>query len=139
MAEFQDVMKQARRMCKAHIECETCPASKLMEPFDECPLCGGIDAAEVENVVMQWTVENPEPKYPTWKEWQEKNFPGAGEEICVKIFINGTEARCRHFDDCTECLNRPIPADIAEKLGVKPLGLRKPTDEERKAAKWDGK
>lgn len=137
MAEFQDVMKQARRMCKDHKECETCPASKLMEPFDECPLCGGIDAAEVENVVMQWVVENPEPVYPTWSECQEATFPDGVRKICL-LNVTGREA-CSEWSDCAECRAEPIPADIAEKLGIKPMGLRKPTDEERKAAKWDGK
>lgn len=138
MAEFQEVMRQAKRMCKDHKECETCPASKHMEPFDECPLCGGIDAAEVENVVMQWAAENPEPVYPNWHEAWKQLFPDGHGSPCPAAYdIRYEWEKCGA--DCKGCKDRPIPADIAEKLGVKPLGLRKPTDEERKAAKWDGK
>ena len=43
---------------------------------------------------MEWAEAHPEPEYPTWVEW----FNSMGGV------------------DCGE----PIPADIAEKLGIKP-------------------
>ena len=75
MAEFQEVMKQAKRMCKA--SGDTC----LSCPVDGGGTCAFIKApwslteekiAETEKIVMNWAENHPEPRYPTWKEWEEK-------------------------------------------------------------------
>ena len=105
MAEFQEVMKQWRRMCDA---C-TCSNRKELEGLPMCPIvlkhCGypcddspqywsEEDTKQFEEIVMQWAAEHPEPVYPTWVEW----FNSMGGVDC------GT----------------PMPADIAQKLGIEP-------------------
>jgi hypothetical protein len=61
----------------------------------------------------------PELVYPTWEEWQKEKFPDASSSMHPCCF-----GPCERFDDgsndCGNCMERPIPADIAEKLGVKP-------------------
>ena len=67
MAEFQEVMRQLNRMCLHYPNCgdNGCPL------FDEC---GNIvsyssnakQAMRIENTVMSWAAEHPDPVYPTW-------------------------------------------------------------------------
>lgn len=87
MAEFSEVMRQARRMCKAHMSCQGCPLIKKncwfvpkteenLEVTEEC-----------ERIIMQWAAEHPEPKYPTWCDWlmeQHMNVLGAIPEVFAK-------------------------------------------------------
>ena len=123
MAEFQEVMRQAERMCKAHDECECCPIKEEMDDLGEkCPFCGALDVAAVEQKIMGWVAENPEPRYPTWKEWQNKNFPNNDALMKPCIFESEEYFNCSHEIGCEKCMNKPIPADIAEKLGIKPIG-----------------
>lgn len=110
MAEFQEVMKQLNRLCshyqRSHYQnCIGCPI------FDDCGSIGTHcsdpkHSYKIEKTVMSWSVENPEPVYPTWAEWLQSQ---------------------RILDDYhggNACLNisalRSIPADIAEKLGIEP-------------------
>lgn len=99
MAEFVEVMWQWGRLCKQNY--------MLKLGCDGCLLCGtranlcgeyakdtAKSAAEIERLVMEWAAENPGPVYPTWVEWFNS--------------IGGV--------DCGE----PIPAEIAEKLGIEP-------------------
>jgi hypothetical protein len=125
MAEFQEVVKQAKRMCKAQHNCYECPANVICN-VNECHkriscVASISDYKNVERIVMNWAAEHPEPMYPTWEEWHKTNFPGARHDICPNYFIRekplGTCAV-----SCKKCTNTPIPADIAEKLGIKPIG-----------------
>ena len=124
MAEFSEVMRQARRMCEADeswcSKCDVhenrcCVYSFLPKEYDTQKL------QEFERIVMQWAAEHPEPRYPTWAEWQKANFPDATLEICPNHFMEkkplGTCAI-----PCAKCMSTPIPADIAAKLGIKPIG-----------------
>lgn len=111
MAEFQEVIKQMKRMC-AHFS-PTCNGCKLYlgEGTDE--FCGEepkdilSNPALVEAAVMQWAAEHPEPVYPTWWEYLTRIhviFPAMGD-----------------FQKCVDDLaTTPIPADIAQKLGIEP-------------------
>ena len=104
MAEFSEVMKQLARManaCKG--ECEKCPLDNSV--LCTGPWCfGGTEGiAEAERIVMQWAAENPEPVYPTWAEWLDT----------LEVVVNGGNAVMMK----PKMLN-PIPADIAEKLGI---------------------
>ena len=125
MAEFKEVMKQAERMCKAHDECECCPIKEEMDDLGEkCPFCGALDVAAVEQKIMGWAAENPEPRYPSWDEAWKMVFPtGAGTpcpaDFGVQYKPDGGCSACR---SCEVCRERPIPADFAEKLGIKPIG-----------------
>ena len=117
MAEFSEIMRQLKRMCdynaKRHSDdiCSFCP-------FD----CGAITNAntnwnEFAEVIEKWAAEHPEPQYPTWAEllyqdfliWCQEKYPGrAKDEKAWFDYIYETH----------------IPVDIAEKLGLKPKGVK---------------
>lgn len=76
--------------------------------------------AEIEAKTLKWAAENPEVRYPTWREWQQDHFRDAESMVRPCVYISYTDAHCRDYNDCGDCANQPIPADIAEKLGIKP-------------------
>lgn len=124
MAEFAEVIKQAQRMCN-EMSCEDCPLEDVLEacPIGDTSFNAGL--ASMEKLVMDWAAQNPEPKYPTWFCWQNDVFRNHGLEICPKSF--GVDCPYNNVPtghECDICRNRPIPAYIAEKLGVKPIGGR---------------
>lgn len=134
MSEFTEAMHQARRMCAAHggmCGANNCPLSN--EDADACRLLpdhGGEDYVDVERVIMDWAKEHPEPVYPTWYDYQQQTFPEHTRWICPMMF--GTPCPCGSITSikgCTDCRNNPIPADIAEKLGIKPIAPKKPATE----------
>ena len=92
MAEFAEVMREARRMCKVHTDCKGCPRVGLRCVTVSC-IWGDEDIADFERTVHDWAKAHPEPRYPTWWDW--------------------------FFAERIEPVN-PIPADIAEKLGIEP-------------------
>lgn len=113
MAEFQEVVKQWRRMCAGHV-CDNREGDVLI-----CPLTikhSGYPCdytvtdlsqeavAQVEDIVMTWAAEHPEPMYPTWGEWLM--------EIGI---LKGNKATGFSIN-----YDVHIPADIVEKLGLKP-------------------
>lgn len=114
MADFVQTMKDWRRMCDAYTTddaarcCQGCPMSGRG--------CGAIyengnaDPEVIEREVNQWAAEHPEPVYPTWGEWLE-SF-GVVEVTKAKDRIITVMMK-------PELLN-PIPADIAQKLGIEP-------------------
>ncbi len=118
MAEFVEVLRQAKRMCKAN--CEECPLSHTVGNICPIAVTGNDEIAEIERIVMDWAASHPEPRYPTWEEWHKTNFPDADHNICPSYFMsNKPLGTCAV--SCKECTNTPIPADIAEKLGIKPI------------------
>lgn len=125
MAEFQVVMKQAKRMCVTVNDCDQC---ELMTDAG-CRFAIFADDAkyshEIERIVMDWAAKHPEPVYPTWNEWYRKTFPDSifATSPCPNMFYKICEMSNYHGEvECYECKNQPIPADIAEKLGIKPIG-----------------
>lgn len=130
MAEFEEVMRQARRMCEEQQNidcCVRCPINK-----NGCMVAADaeyVDYADAEQEIMHWAAEHPETVYPTWSEWYGKNFPDAyynNKRICPKIFGDGKN--CYRETDCDRCRNGRIPADIAKKLGIKPIAGGKDDD-----------
>lgn len=120
MAEFVEVMRQARRMCHnaENGRCRDCP---LWDESLGCDIACDHEPdklfAEIECIIMEWAEKNPVQPYPTWIEYQQEVFPNYTRQICPMVFgikctSNGT--------GCHECRNNPIPAEIAEKLGIKP-------------------
>lgn len=126
MAEFAEVMRQANRICVRHEKCNDCPLAHQIDKFTNCDLnltpCDFTDETilQIEVKVNQWAAENPEPQYPTWREWQQANFPNKSSAIRPCENISCTDAHCSDYKGCGDCANQPIPADIAEKLGIKP-------------------
>lgn len=103
MAEFQEVMKQMKRMCQSYstVECENGACKMRLRgacAMNHIPAIAGKYASEIEHIVMGWAAKHPEPQYPTWTEWLRM------------VSANGID------------LNASISADIAEKLGIKPVG-----------------
>ncbi len=123
MAEFQDIMKQAKRMCVTVNDCDQC---ELMTDAG-CRFAIFADDAkyshEIEQIVMDWAAKHPEPRCPSWNEWQGANFQMAERAICAAHFMDAGAAGCyASGNSCDKCRERPIPADIAERLGIKPIG-----------------
>lgn len=106
MAEYAEVIRQFKRMCRYT------NYSRLPQ---DCPLyCKGrgcnishcrmlaFEDKKFANVVMAWAAEHPEPIYPTWYRW---------------LIMMGAVGS---VEDLFSELQRPIPADIAQKLGIEP-------------------
>lgn len=120
MAEFAEVMRQSRRMCKAHAGCEGCAVRWIENPGRRiCCDLAFENPAMFEERVMKWAAEHPEPAYPTWAEWQKKTFPDHHAPVNPCIFASCKALECD--GDCRGCANKPISADVAAKLGVKPI------------------
>lgn len=105
MAEYTEVMKTQKRMCKYYEKisdsCEGCPIHEEEIAYICCEAPCAIDIKDVdkaEKLIMAWAVEHQEPVYPTWREYIE-DYTGI---LMIDV-----------IDD-------PIPADIAEKLGLQP-------------------
>jgi hypothetical protein len=110
-------MKDWRRMCKAFTTdddscCCGCPVVDLHEYG-----CGaifemedGTDWERYEGQIREWAAEHPEPVYPTW------------EKYLADLMM--LDMMCDKTDNPNSVENymrkTPIPADIAEKLGIEP-------------------
>lgn len=110
MAEFQEVIHQTKRICKSvNGNCGKC----LLGAFS-CPNNARFDSTdeqkfiEFANAVMTWAAEHP-VVYPTWWEW---------------LFSIGAVTRKVKPDVAAMLIDTglldPIPADIAQKLGIEP-------------------
>lgn len=120
MAEFTEVCKQWRRMCKAYTTddescCDGCPVADFREHG-----CGAIfemedstDWERYEGAIREWAAEHPEPVYPTWEEWL------IGNGILLNVQTSN-ELLPRYIIGVG--YNTQIPADIAQKLGLQPKG-----------------
>lgn len=140
MAEFQEVMRQYKRLCKEfrsglHSKyCVECPVSSVRNGKDAT--CTEVMRSEpewFEKSVMDWAAANPEPRYPSWKEWHETNFPDAKHDICPNFFMSkkplGTCAI-----SCAKCANTPYPPTLPRSWASSRLevpGMSKPQDELR--------
>lgn len=118
MADFVQTMKDWKRMCNAmgkedeYTACDKCKLRSFGCPAIYEKECDGADWTRVEDVVATWAAENPEPVYPTWFEWLED----------VGIVSKAKSEYSQIYDTVlpTRKLFDPIPADIAEKLGIEP-------------------
>lgn len=120
MAELWEVTRNAHRMCDAY-DCDHCPItyeSVLCALASDKDLTYGV-IKKFESKVMQWAKDHPEPRYPTWEEWHTKNFPDVIGNLTPCTFAPISELRCAETN-CRACRSRPIPADIAKKLGIRP-------------------
>ena len=110
MAEFAEVMRQFNRMCKANAGCFNCPLHGL-DGIDRCRISAFVrDPNRIEREVMSWAAEYPEPLYPTWAEWlTDQAVMVIGERGCYGNILPMNK------------IFTPIPADIAQKLGIEPI------------------
>ena len=105
MAEFQEVAKHWKRMCNKYWRSTTCHGCPIAEHEGAYEACYN-DVAKMEEVVLEWAAEHPEPVYPTWVDWLVDHG---------LIFVT-SNTYAFNFLKATD----PIPADIAEKLGIEP-------------------
>jgi hypothetical protein len=95
--------------------------------------CGAIYESDspnfdaIEREVMAWAAENPEPEFPTWGEWLESegicfsrltNYEHIGSFSIPQVFEYQIDGKTAFM--CGDKVNTPIPADMAQKLGIKP-------------------
>ena len=111
--------------------CDKCPAGKLRSANGAC-LVRRI--AKVDNCEEQiewlraWAEEHPVQRYPTWREWQKSMFPDGHKHITPCTFGSRDRFKC-WGKTCYVCMEQQIPADIAEKLGIKPITTAKAVPE----------
>ena len=66
---------------------------------------------DIELRIMSWAADHPEPVYPTWAEWlMEHGLVYASDSAYMKPWFVVNQRR----------IEKPIPDDIAQKLGIKP-------------------
>lgn len=105
MAEFQEMVQEFHRLCETQRRlykntCDKCPIKiATMGTMFQCYRYVLEKPKEAENIIMSWAAEHPEPVYPTWA------------ELLLSIYHDVSYARL---------LGTPIPADIAQKLGIEP-------------------
>lgn len=111
MAEFQEVIKQFKRLCdSANQDCSSCGLENM-----SCSIKDIVDnSAAFEKRVSAWAAKHPEPVYPTWAEWLNSIGVIIGEQpfpaLNIPVYV---------YQASTKMLE-PIPANIAEKLGIIP-------------------
>lgn len=122
MAEFVEVMGIKKRMCKYYEDrsggCGGCP----LDNTNFCALSDESlserDFKEAETIMLNWNKKHP-VIFPTWIEWLKS--------IGVIPYLAGCVVK-RDDDDnflsghvnVNEIAIKPIPKDIAEKLGIQP-------------------
>lgn len=92
---------------------------------DEMPREYDDPVMQAGHTVMDWAAEHPEPRYPSWNRWFRETFPDSiyATSPCPNTFCRVCDPTAYHGEvECYECKGKPIPADIAEKLGIKPMG-----------------
>ena len=106
MSDFVQTMKDWRRMCQfmdkeyGNSSCDKCPLGGCSAVYE---MCGKENFANMERDISAWAAEHPEPVYPTWID-------------VMKMYGVTDETGYCYLDSAY----KPIPADIAEKLGIEP-------------------
>lgn len=117
MAEFSEVIRTQRRMCKAFpcFNCENEYGIKCPIYVDGCPMealteqDSTIAPETIEAEIVKWAEEHPDPGYPTWLEWLEANGVAYKHPEYPDLIVVDYEAA-----------QRPIPEDIAERHDIPP-------------------
>ena len=105
MAEYIEVMKQKKRMCNSTLCCK-CDIFHLSgEDISNCSQFILNNPSKAETIIMTWAAEHPEPVYPTYWTW-----------LINSGVING----CTNKGAIERLQMTPIPADMAQKLGIEP-------------------
>lgn len=112
--EFVEVMKQYRRMCRAHHDCVGCP---LEERENMEWTCGSSDLDNEEayitweRIVMNWARDYPEPVYPTIRE-------------LINYIMNKIPGESVSYET-------RIPANIAKEFNILPINEGRFTKKEK--------
>jgi hypothetical protein len=123
MADFMQTMKNWKRMCNAmgqedeYTACDKCDLRDFGCPAIYEKECDSTDWKHVENVVAKWAAEHPEPIYPSWIDWLMANGVIPDSYSAKHSMESGVRAATFYV---TSKAFTPIPADIAQKLGIEP-------------------
>ncbi len=112
MAEYSEVIKQFKRMCKSvtPMKCTRGECPMGCENIGQCRKVAFECPAKFEEQVMSWAAEHP-VVYPTWWEYIYNEFTNS--------ILLGTN---KEYNTIIEFMKHtPIPADIAEKLELEPI------------------
>ena len=119
MAEFQEVLQQWKRMCDAvGQDCDRCPIEGSPCQYIHF---GILDLKFNERKIMQWATEHPEPVYPNWIDWLMSESVIPTNYMADNSTDSGVRAGMFYV---TSKAFEPIPADIAQKLGIEPKEAR---------------
>ena len=137
MAEFKNVHRNMVRMCDAMRAedngCAPCPLDGICAKF----ITLSEDAiATIERVVTEWATKHPEPVYPSWEEGWKQLFPNGIDTPCPSVYDAKYGHDCLKLS-CLNCKRRSIPAEVAEKLGIKPIAPEKPPKHECDTCKFE--
>lgn len=102
MIDFAQIMMDWGRMCKDR-NCGACNLAGICNTDPESRTYKEI--VKIENVVTKWAAEHPGPVYPTWEDW---------------LLDIGVIRKGMSWSDLNIPLRKPIPADIAQRLGLQP-------------------
>lgn len=112
MAEFVEVMRQKKRLCKGR-DCDDCPLSMRQRGGDMvCSEYMTLCPEEAEKIIMTWAKNNPEK---TMKDVLLEKFPNAQKNpegapvICVTHVGFKKPESC--IIPCSKCWKRPAPEE----------------------------
>lgn len=99
---FQEVVRQWDRLCESRHRICYDTEGKCPLYYFSCNNCMSTinSIINAESIIMDWVEKHPEPIYPTWGEWLNS---------ITHQMVDG------------DLLDSPIPAGMAQKLGVKPI------------------
>ena len=117
--DIAEIIKQGRRMCKAHPACKGCPLEK-----QSCnPLSADIDS--IGAIILDWSTSHSEPRLPTWAEWWATLPEGTYAIIIHGVFLRFGENKMYTRNALGETrifsATDQIQPDVAERLGIKPV------------------
>lgn len=121
MSEFIDVMRQARRMCKAQEDCESCPLWNTENFFCKLDTTCYSDDSAIENIIMQWAAKHPETAYPTLERMAGQNSTFQDTDRDVRPCEFGSQDRfyCTG-KTCAECMWQNLfPPTMTRNWGIK--------------------
>lgn len=133
MSEFVKTMRDWKRLCDKMDNkygigaCTNCPLFSMGAKRSGCDAintdwAANIDWDKFASIVDAWAAENPEPVYPTWAEWlKEQDIVAVDVRPLASSTTSGSSTYIQNVST-KPAFYRPIPADIAEKLGLKPKG-----------------
>ena len=123
MAEFAEVMRQAKRMCDNY-GCGECPlynggVCRLDTDHD------GEDYSDVERIIMAWAEEHPETIDLDWNDVLYILFHGSADP-CHEPYCYED---CTKDMKCSECIERSMTKKVDGKLWIKPITTGKAVPE----------
>lgn len=135
--DFVQTMKGWRRMCETIQSenqktssggwCKGCPVQGVCVIDTEIKDTTEKGLAMIGERIQSWAEENPELIYPTWGEWLEQQgicFSSlthrnhVGGIAIPEVFNYQIEGKTAFI--CGDKVNEPIPADMAQRLGIEP-------------------